>query len=99
MLQSMTFWGKVIAALALSLLTNGAAGAAEGSRPPNLVFVLLDNVGQEWFGCYRSQEKATPNIDGLGRQGLRFEHCYAPPVCSPSRVMLLVRRPPGPGRS
>jgi arylsulfatase A-like enzyme len=66
------------------------AGAATGR--PNVVFILLDNVGQEWFGCYGSQEGCTPNIDRLARTGVRAEHCYAPPVCGPSRTVLLTGR-------
>ena len=61
---------------------------------PNIVFILLDNVGQEWFGCYGSEEGCTPNIDQLARAGVRVENCYTPPVCGPSRVVLLTGRYP-----
>ncbi len=60
--------------------------------PPNVVLILLDNVGQEWFGCYGSEEKCTPNIDRLAQTGVRAEHCYTPPVCGPSRTVLLTGR-------
>jgi arylsulfatase A-like enzyme len=59
---------------------------------PNVVFILMDNCGQEWFGCYGSDEGRTPNIDALARNGVRFEHCYTPPVCGPSRTVLLTGR-------
>ncbi len=68
------------------------AVAADGR--PNIVFIMLDNVGQEWFGCYGSEEGCTPNIDRLAAGGLRVEHCYTPPVCGPSRVVLLTGRYP-----
>ncbi len=68
-----------------------AAGAAP---PPNIIVILLDNVGQEWFGAYGSEERATPNIDALAAGGLRFEHVYTPPVCGPSRAVLLTGRYP-----
>jgi len=61
---------------------------------PNIVFILLDNVGQEWFGCYGSEEGCTPNIDRLARTGVRIENCYTPPVCGPSRTVLLTGRYP-----
>ncbi|MEX0700539.1 MAG: sulfatase-like hydrolase/transferase [Planctomycetales bacterium] len=70
------------------------ARAAEADRPPNVVFVLIDNAGKDWFRCYGSQEDATPNIDRLARTGLKFRHCYVTPVCSTSRVMLLTGRYP-----
>lgn len=65
--------------------------AAEPQRP-NVVFILLDNCGQEWLGCYGSEEGCTPNIDQVAREGVRFENCYAPPVCGPSRMVLLTGR-------
>ena len=72
-----------------------AAPAPTGeTAPPNIVFILLDNVGQEWFGCYGSEENCTPHIDRLACAGVRVEHCYTPPVCGPSRTMLLTGRYP-----
>lgn len=80
-----------------ALLVLAACGGAT-PRPdagrPNVVFILLDNVGQEWFGCYGSEERCTPNIDRLARGGVRVEHCYAHPVCGPSRAQLLTGRYP-----
>jgi arylsulfatase A len=67
-------------------------GHAADTARPNIVLILLDNVGQEGFGCYGSEDGCTPNIDRLARTGLRFEHCYAPPVCGPSRTVLLTGR-------
>jgi arylsulfatase A-like enzyme len=69
-----------------------AAQAQSETRPPNIVFILLDNLGQEWLGCYGSEEGVTPNIDRLAREGLRVEHCYTPPVCGPSRIVALTGR-------
>ena len=63
-------------------------------RPPNVLFILLDNVGKDWFRCYGSQEDQAPNIDRLAQTGLRFQHCYVTLVCSTSRVMLLTGRYP-----
>lgn len=68
------------------------AGSADG--PPNIVFILLDNLGQEWLGCYGSEEGVTPNIDRLAREGFRVKHCYTPPVCGTSRVAALTGRYP-----
>jgi arylsulfatase A-like enzyme len=70
-----------------------ALPAAEPERL-SVVLILLDNVGQEWFGCYGSEENCTPNIDRLAESGVRVENCYASPVCGPSRTMLLTGRYP-----
>jgi arylsulfatase A-like enzyme len=84
-------WG--IIGLCAWMLLGSAAPAAE-RRPPNIIVMLLDNVGRDWFGCYGSIEGATPEIDRLASQGLRFEHCYATPFCSVTRVELLTGRYP-----
>src|SRR5215217_6648056 len=77
------------------LLCAGALCAAEkDGAKPNIVFILLDNVGQEWFGCYGSEENCTPNIDRLAQSGVRFSNCYTTVVCGPSRVELLTGRYP-----
>jgi arylsulfatase A-like enzyme len=68
---------------------------AADSRP-NIVFILLDNLGQEWLGCYGSEEGCTPNIDRLAREGVRIENCYTPPVCGPSRIVLFASFGDGP---
>jgi len=84
-----------LGACALAMLW-GCAGAAGGPSDdrPNIVLILLDNVGQEWFGCYGGEDGVTPNIDALAREGVRAENCYTHPVCGPSRVQLLTGRYP-----
>ena len=83
-------------ALATAIVTLWVASpsAANAQERPNVVFILLDNVGQEWFGCYGSEENCTPNIDRLAQTGVRVENCYTPPVCGPSRIVLLTGRYP-----
>lgn len=79
--------------VALSVLLVSAASAAAPARP-NVVLILLDNLGREWFGAYGSEENCTPNIDRLARTGVLAENCYTPPVCGPSRTVLLTGRYP-----
>ena len=72
-----------------------AASATESVvQQPNVLFILLDNVGKDWFRCYGSQEDQTPVIDRLARTGLAFRNFYVTPVCSTTRVMLLTGRHP-----
>ena len=82
--------------LTLLLLACAAPVAAQRSADPrpNIVVILLDNIGQEWFGCYGSEERATPNIDRLASTGVRFANCYTTTVCGPARVQLLTGRYP-----
>ena len=61
---------------------------------PNIVFILLDNVGKDWLRSYGSQENQTPNIDRLCNTGMKFRNFYVTPVCSTTRTMLLTGRYP-----
>lgn len=64
--------------------------AAAGQRPPNIVFILVDDQGYYDLGCYGSTEIETPRIDAMAKAGTRFTDYYAAaPICSPSRAGLL----------
>ena len=86
-------WGITLCAL-VSVHAQEAGGADRKPDRPNIVFILLDNVGKDWFRCYGSQEDQTPNIDRLAYTGLKFRNFYITPVCSTSRTMLLTGRYP-----
>ncbi len=70
------------------------AVASQADEKPNIVLILVDNCGMEWFGCYGSEEQATPAIDRLAAEGALFQTCYTVPICGPSRAMLLTGRYP-----
>lgn len=74
----------------LSIVVGGwsvaVAAAVEAPRRPNFLIVLADNVGQDWFGCYGSDEGCTPRVDRLAAEGVRFRHCYTTPLCSTTRA-------------
>ena len=88
-------WQPLVCAVLLGLLPGTETSrAAQQDRPPNILFILLDNVGKDWFRSYGSQEDQTPNMDRLAAGGLRFRNCYVTPVCSTTRHMLLTGRYP-----
>lgn len=59
--------------------------AAQPSPRPNVLWLIAEDLGVE-LGCYGTAEVATPNLDRLARQGMRFTRAYTTgPVCSPSR--------------
>jgi arylsulfatase len=58
---------------------------------PNVVVVLIDDLGFSHFGCYGST-LATPNIDRLAANGLRYTNFHVTPLCSPTRAALLTGR-------
>jgi arylsulfatase A-like enzyme len=68
--------------------------AAEGSRPPNILFILADDLGYGDPACYNPASKApTPHIDRLAAQGMRFTDAHTPcAVCTPTRYGVLTGR-------
>ena len=64
--------------------------AAESSRPPNILFILTDDLGYGELGCYGQKTIKTPRIDRLAKESIQFTHAYSgSPVCGPSRTSLL----------
>lgn len=67
------------------------ARAPDGA--PNIVMILLDDLGYSDFGAFGS-EIATPNIDRLAHHGLRFDHYTTVPMCTPARAAFLTGKNP-----
>ena len=73
--------------------TGGDVGAKKTA--PNVVFILVDDLGWVDVGCYGSKYYETPNIDRLSREGMRFTDGYAAcAVCSPTRAAVMTGRYP-----
>ena len=65
------------------------------SRPPNVLFFLVDDLGWSDVGCFGSSFYDTPNIDQLATEGVRFTDGYAAcHVCSPTRASILTGKYP-----
>ncbi len=64
-------------------------------RPPNVLFILCDDLGWRDLGCSGSSFYETPHLDALARAGMQFSDAYAScPVCSPSRASILTGQYP-----
>ncbi|HON93249.1 MAG TPA: sulfatase-like hydrolase/transferase [Sedimentisphaerales bacterium] len=83
----------VIAVMTLSFLTVVSAHANENCGPqkkPNILLILLDDLGWMDLGCQGNPQVDTPHIDRLAQQGMRFTDAYAAaPVYSPTRAAVL----------
>jgi arylsulfatase A len=82
----------MIASAAGLLMSLVVAVPGWGADSPNLVVILADDLGAGELGCYGHPTHRTPNLDRLADEGMRFRTCYATPICSPSRVLLLTGR-------
>jgi len=70
--------------------------ATRATRPPNIILLLVDDMGFADVSCYAGTQVLTPNIDRLAAEGTKFTSYYsAAPICSPSRVGLLTGTMPG----
>ncbi|MFN4259348.1 MAG: sulfatase [Gemmataceae bacterium] len=87
-----------IAVLLLSvcflLSASGPLNAAQPQkRPPNIIFVLVDDMGYADIGCMGCKDIRTPHIDRLAKEGVRFTNFYAnAPVCTPTRAAFITGR-------
>lgn len=85
--------------LCLGLLLLGAAfttsplsaqGAGGGATPPNIIFILSDDLAQGDLGCYGQKLIKTPHLDRMAAEGTRYTQAYAgTSVCAPSRASLM----------
>ena len=93
MLQNLTLTISIA-----SLILSAACSAPEsgaGSTPPNIVFLLVDDMGYADTGAYGNAYHLTPHIDALAAAGMRFTHAYAAaPNCSPTRGSIVTGRWP-----
>ncbi|MBL7094134.1 sulfatase-like hydrolase/transferase [candidate division KSB1 bacterium] len=83
---------KLLSYSSATLLFQGTTSCAPREKKPNIVLIMVDDFGYENLGCHGGTSYKTPNIDKLAQTGIRFEHCYSAPVCTPSRVKLLTGR-------
>lgn len=77
----------------LVALILGASAQAPAQRPPNVVLVMMDDIGYGDLGSYGAPDVRTPNIDRLAHQGVRLTDAYANgAVCTPTRAALISGR-------
>jgi len=88
------FLKRCAAAAGGLVLSNRALDVRIGAKRPNIVFILIDDMGWRDAGCYGSTYYETPNIDRLARQGMRFTDAYASAVCSPTRASVMTGKYP-----
>jgi arylsulfatase A-like enzyme len=79
---------SALAVLAAAVCSFSAAGAA-GTTKPNLVIILIDDMGYGDIGPFGSKVNRTPNLDRMAAEGMKLTSFYAAPVCTPSRAQMV----------
>ena len=84
---------RIVVSLIILLVTSAFANAQTAddvSIPPNVVYMMLDEIGYFELSSMGHEILQTPNIDQLAADGMRFSQCLAGgPVCGPTRCVLL----------
>ncbi|WP_076547535.1 sulfatase-like hydrolase/transferase [Maribacter ulvicola] len=62
---------------------------ALSQEKPNIILIMADDLGYETLSVNGGSSYSTPNLDQLALGGMRFDQCYATPLCTPSRVQIM----------
>ncbi|MFY0625808.1 MAG: sulfatase-like hydrolase/transferase [Reichenbachiella sp.] len=79
----LSFWTVLIIIL-FAFSSNG-----EDNKRPNVILIMADDLGREAVGCYGGTSYETPVMDRLAATGVQFDHAYAYPLCTNTRVSLM----------
>ena len=77
----------VVVAILFAVAPTAAQEPAK--RKPNIIVYLADDFGYECVTANGGKSYKTPHLDKLAAGGMRFEHCYVQPLCTPTRVQLM----------
>ena len=87
---------RLILVLLCLLSALRCTGGEPAKQPPNIIYILADDLGYGELGSYGQKQIETPNLDVLAANGMRFTQHYAgSPVCAPSRCVLLTGKHSG----
>ncbi len=85
---------RILFSLCLIFGFLSVAQSREAREKPNIIFILIDDLGKEWLSCYGGENIKTPAVDNLAKQGIRFNNAYSMPQCTPSRACFMTGQYP-----
>ncbi|MDP7638833.1 MAG: sulfatase-like hydrolase/transferase [Candidatus Hydrogenedentes bacterium] len=80
---------RILLSVTCVLAAGNLYAANSPENPPNIIYILADDMGYGDLGCYGSKVNTTPNIDTLAANGIRFTEFHAASWCAPSRRALM----------
>ena len=103
--QSTTVWflnAIVLMTLSIALINcsskqspkNQEQESIEEVEKPNILFIMVDDLGKEWISSYGADSIKTPAIDQMAREGMKFHNAWSMPQCTPTRTALLTGKYP-----
>jgi arylsulfatase A len=72
----------------IGFVASSMVAATSSAAQPNILFILTDDQSRQTLGCYGGNKVATPHLDGLAHDGIRFTDAYVTPQCTPTRASL-----------
>jgi arylsulfatase A-like enzyme len=80
--------------ISLFILSVGVLTSAEAASKPNIILILMDDIGVDFVGAYKEHPHPgkTPNIDRLAKNGVLFRNAWSSPVCTPTRAGVMTGR-------
>lgn len=89
-MRRITFLPLLVSALLTSACQSSKEPDTQSALPPNIIYILADDLGYGDLGCYGQKNIATPHLDQLAMDGIRFTRHYSgSTVCAPSRSVLM----------
>ena len=86
--------GTALAAMTTVSCFRESKSSSEKRSQPNILFIMLDDLGKEWVRACGSEEDLTPTVDQLAAEGMQFTNAYSMPQCTPTRATLLTGQYP-----
>lgn len=80
---------RISLSLFLSILIACSSLKSKEVTPPNVIVIMADDLGYETIAANGGISYQTPELDRMAEEGMRFEQCYAQPLCTPSRVQIM----------
>ena len=90
--QAVEGWPRLAVLLLSAAAAAAAAAATSGVTPPNIVFIVADDLGYSDISFQGGQQIPTPHIDAIFRGGAALRAYRAQPVCSPTRASIMSGR-------
>lgn len=66
-----------LSVLLLAFSSSTLQGKAASSQKPNILFIMIDDLGKDWVSCYGADDIKTPNLDSLAEGGMKFQNAYS----------------------